>query len=83
MDYVAGRKITSLSPLRLMELDGRALSEELFRAYLKQILVDGFFHADPHPGNVFNDQIPLSQSKAGQRRHHHTSDALKIISPVE
>ena len=26
---------------------------ELFRAYLKQILVDGFFHADPHPGNVF------------------------------
>ena len=31
----------------------RALAEELFRAYLQQILVDGFFHADPHPGNVF------------------------------
>lgn len=27
--------------------------EDLFRAYLQQILVDGFFHADPHPGNVF------------------------------
>jgi len=53
MDYIAGKKITSLSPLRLMELDGAALSEELFRAYLKQILLDGFFHADPHPGNVF------------------------------
>ena len=53
MDYIAGKKITSLSPLRLMELDGAALSEELFRAYLKQILIDGFFHADPHPGNVF------------------------------
>src|SRR5713226_6044220 len=52
MDYIAGKKITTLSPLRLMELDGPALSEELFRAYLKQILVDGFFHADPHPGNV-------------------------------
>jgi predicted unusual protein kinase regulating ubiquinone biosynthesis (AarF/ABC1/UbiB family) len=36
-----------------MEIDGEALAEELFRAYLKQILVDGFFHADPHPGNVF------------------------------
>jgi predicted unusual protein kinase regulating ubiquinone biosynthesis (AarF/ABC1/UbiB family) len=36
-----------------MELDTRALAEEVFRAYLKQILVDGFFHADPHPGNVF------------------------------
>jgi predicted unusual protein kinase regulating ubiquinone biosynthesis (AarF/ABC1/UbiB family) len=29
------------------------LAEELFRAYLKQVLVDGLFHADPHPGNVF------------------------------
>jgi predicted unusual protein kinase regulating ubiquinone biosynthesis (AarF/ABC1/UbiB family) len=36
-----------------MELDGRELAEQLFAAYLKQILSDGFFHADPHPGNVF------------------------------
>ncbi|HEX8276970.1 MAG TPA: AarF/UbiB family protein [Longimicrobiaceae bacterium] len=53
MGYVAGRKVTQLSPLARMEMDGAALAEELFRAYLKQILVDGFFHADPHPGNVF------------------------------
>jgi predicted unusual protein kinase regulating ubiquinone biosynthesis (AarF/ABC1/UbiB family) len=53
MDYVRGRKITSVTPLGMIELDGNALAEELFRAYLKQILVDGFFHADPHPGNVF------------------------------
>ncbi len=53
MDYIPVKKITALSPLRLMEVDGAKLSEELFRAYLKQTLVDGFFHADPHPGNVF------------------------------
>ncbi|HSP44565.1 MAG TPA: AarF/UbiB family protein, partial [Chthoniobacterales bacterium] len=53
MDYVHGKKITDLSPLARMEFDGNALAEELFRAYLQQILVDGFFHADPHPGNVF------------------------------
>jgi predicted unusual protein kinase regulating ubiquinone biosynthesis (AarF/ABC1/UbiB family) len=53
MDYVRGRKITSLGPLARMEMDGQSLAEELFRAYLRQILVDGFFHADPHPGNVF------------------------------
>ena len=53
MGYVAGKKVTQLSPLARMEMDGSALAEELFRAYLKQILVDGFFHADPHPGNVF------------------------------
>ena len=53
MDYIRGEKITALSPLRRLELDGHALAEELFRAYLQQILIDGFFHADPHPGNVF------------------------------
>jgi len=35
-----------------MELDRHALAEELSRVYLQQILIDGFFHADPHPGNV-------------------------------
>ncbi|MDQ2937904.1 MAG: AarF/UbiB family protein [Acidobacteriota bacterium] len=62
MDYIPGKKITELSPLRLMEIDGPGLARELFRAYLKQILLDGFLHADPHPGNVFltdDDQIAL------------------------
>ncbi|HEY0305361.1 MAG TPA: AarF/UbiB family protein [Longimicrobiales bacterium] len=53
MDYISGRKITDLSPLSRMEMNGDALGEQLFKAYLKQILVDGVFHADPHPGNVF------------------------------
>lgn len=53
MDYISGRKITDLSPLARMEMNGEALGEQLFKAYLKQILVDGVFHADPHPGNVF------------------------------
>ena len=53
MDYITGRKVTDLSPLARLEMDGERLGEELFRAYLKQILVDGIFHADPHPGNVF------------------------------
>lgn len=62
MEYIPGKKITELSPLRLMEIDGPGLARELFRAYLKQILLDGFLHADPHPGNVFltdDDQIAL------------------------
>ena len=62
MEYIPGKKITELSPLRLMEIDGPGLARELFRAYLKQILLDGFVHADPHPGNVFlteDDQIAL------------------------
>lgn len=53
MDYVQGRKITSIGPLGRLEMNGAPLAEELFKAYLKQVLVDGLFHADPHPGNVF------------------------------
>ena len=53
MDFVRGTKITTLSPLARLDIDGDVLAEELFQAYLKQVLVDGFFHADPHPGNIF------------------------------
>jgi ubiquinone biosynthesis protein len=52
MDWISGRNLAALGPLGRLELDGHDLAEDLFRAYLDQILVDGFFHADPHPGNV-------------------------------
>jgi len=51
-EFVKGEKVTDLGPLGQMEIDGSVLADELFRAYLQQILVDGFVHADPHPGNV-------------------------------
>ena len=53
MEYIHGTKVTELRPLARLDFKGADLAEELFHAYLKQILVDGFFHADPHPGNVF------------------------------
>jgi ubiquinone biosynthesis protein len=53
MDYVSGTKITALSPIAQLDINGDMLAEELFKAYLKQVLIDGFFHADPHPGNIF------------------------------
>jgi predicted unusual protein kinase regulating ubiquinone biosynthesis (AarF/ABC1/UbiB family) len=53
MEYIHGTKVTALRPLARLDFKGADLAEELFHAYLKQILVDGFFHADPHPGNVF------------------------------
>ncbi len=53
MDYVGGRKITKVSPLARLEINGAELAEELFKAYLQQVLLDGVFHADPHPGNIF------------------------------
>lgn len=53
MDFIKGEKITELSPIEKMDANGVQLAEELFRAFLKQILVDGFFQMDPHPGNIY------------------------------
>jgi predicted unusual protein kinase regulating ubiquinone biosynthesis (AarF/ABC1/UbiB family) len=52
MEWVPGRKITALPAVEKPELPGEELADTLFQAYLKQVLVDGIFHADPHPGNV-------------------------------
>jgi len=62
MEHISGKKITALNPLRLLEIDASSLADELFRAYLNQFLIDGLFHADPHPGNIFltdDDRIAL------------------------
>jgi ubiquinone biosynthesis protein len=53
MDFVHGRKITDLTDDIRESIDGAALADGLFRCYLDQILGEGMFHADPHPGNVF------------------------------
>ncbi len=67
MDLIHGRKVTALSPVVLIELDRRRIADDLFRAYLRQILVDGFFHADPHPGNVLlTDDHRLALIDLGQ-----------------
>jgi predicted unusual protein kinase regulating ubiquinone biosynthesis (AarF/ABC1/UbiB family) len=56
MEYVPGVKVTGLNPAARLEVDGAAIADELFNAYLHQVLVDGLFHADPHPGNLFITQ---------------------------
>lgn len=49
--FVEGRRVETVPPSSRKQ----ALASELWRAYLKQILVDGVFHCDPHPGNLLLD----------------------------
>lgn len=53
MEFVDGFKITDLDQLKAHDLIPKKIVEKGFDIYLKQLLDDGFFHADPHPGNVF------------------------------
>src|SRR5258706_2228993 len=86
MDYVEGTKITKLSHVALVEMDGAALAEEVFRAYLKQVLVDGLFHADPHPGNVFITQdcrvALLDLGMVGHVTPRMQENLLKVLMAV-
>ena len=86
MEFVPGKKITDLSPLARMDFDGAALAEELFRAYLQQILVHGFFHADPHPGNVFiTPDYRIALLDLGNGRAHHAAlqeDLLQLLLAI-
>jgi ubiquinone biosynthesis protein len=86
MEHISGTKITSLSPVVRLELDGEALADQLFEAYLKQVLVDGLFHADPHPGNIFITQDSrlalLDLGMVGHTTPAMQSSLLKILIAV-
>lgn len=86
MDYVSGTNLTEISPVVLTELNGQALCDELFAAYLKQILVDGFFHADPHPGNVLLTQdrriALLDLGMVGHLSTEVQQDLIKLLLAI-
>ncbi|HYB98434.1 MAG TPA: AarF/ABC1/UbiB kinase family protein [Candidatus Limnocylindrales bacterium] len=52
MNYIEGVKITDLAGLERIGVDKHHVAELLARTYIRQILVHGFFHGDPHPGNL-------------------------------
>jgi predicted unusual protein kinase regulating ubiquinone biosynthesis (AarF/ABC1/UbiB family) len=58
LEDVFAIKITDYEAITAAGIDRAAVAHELLDTYLKQIFEDGFFHADPHPGNLF--VTPLS-----------------------
>lgn len=52
LEYVPGIKISHYEALEAAGLDRKILAQLGAKAYLHQLLTDGFFHADPHPGNI-------------------------------
>lgn len=52
MEYMDGITLNQADELKTRGYTSRSIAEELGRAYLKQIMLNGFFHGDPHPGNI-------------------------------
>lgn len=86
MEFIRGKKITNITKLELLELDGEPLADECFKAYLQQILVDGFFHADPHPGNVLltddNNIGLLDLGMVARLTPHMQAKLLKLLLAI-
>lgn len=56
IEYCEGVKISDLTQIRAWGIDLGELAEHLVQVYCQMVLIDGFYHADPHPGNVLVNQ---------------------------
>ncbi len=88
MEFVNGIKISKADELRAAGFDTSALGTVFIRAMIKQVLVDGFFHGDPHPGNILADPISkqiifLDLGLVGQLNPQQRVDLLGLIYSIK
>jgi ubiquinone biosynthesis protein len=83
MDFVEGVKATHADELD-ESVDREAVARALIAALIKQLLIDGFFHADPHPGNVMIDRATgrvtfLDLGLMGELRQEQRLDLIALV----
>jgi predicted unusual protein kinase regulating ubiquinone biosynthesis (AarF/ABC1/UbiB family) len=59
MEFAPGIKITDIEGLERAGIDKHAVAQKLVEVFCEQVLRDGFFHADPHPGNILVQPGPV------------------------
>ncbi len=88
MEFVKGIKISKADELRAAGFDTTELGTVFIRAIIKQVLVDGFFHGDPHPGNILGDPesrqiVFLDLGLVGQLNQQQRVDLLGLIYAIK
>jgi len=88
-ELVRGRKVSKITPLQLIEHDYAELAVVMIEAYLKQVCVDGFWHSDPHPGNIFvreldgeSQLVLLDFGMIGRLSREFQDEILKLLLAV-
>lgn len=87
MEYIEGVRIDDAEGIRAFGLSPREIGRRGFYAYMKQIFEDGFFHGDPHPGNLIvtrkGELVFLDFGIMGiirpEKRHTFTNLLLSIL----
>jgi predicted unusual protein kinase regulating ubiquinone biosynthesis (AarF/ABC1/UbiB family) len=69
LEDVGSIKIADFDAMDAAGINRSAVAQRLFRAYLQQIFYDGFFHADPHPGNLFVHPLDWQADSGGLPGH--------------
>ncbi len=67
LENVETLKIGESETLNAQGIDTKEVADALLEAYFQQVFLEGFFHADPHPGNMFVRPLPREKSGAGGR----------------
>ncbi len=83
LENVYAIKITDYAAITAAGIDRVAVAHALFDTYLKQIFEDQFFHADPHPGNLFVTPVPATKRKAASWRLTFVDFGMVGTVPVQ
>ncbi|MEI6222664.1 MAG: AarF/ABC1/UbiB kinase family protein [bacterium] len=82
MEKVEGIKITNPANIKKAQLDGTILANTITRAFSRQIFIHGFYHADPHPGNLLarkNNVIAFFDFGMVGKLHEKTKEEIATV----
>ena len=85
MSYVDGIQIDHIEELDRNGYDRKEIAQKTAQNYCKQILADGFFHADPHPGNLWisgGQIVWLDLGMAGNLSEHYRAIMKRAITAI-
>jgi ubiquinone biosynthesis protein len=82
LEYIDGIPINNIDKLKKLGYDVNDIGRNLAENYIKQILDDGFFHADPHPGNIIIKNRKIVWLDLGMAGRLTTRDRLLLKKAV-
>jgi ubiquinone biosynthesis protein len=84
MEFIEGVKISNIEAIEAAGLEREIVATNALRAVIKQLLIDGFFHADPHPGNILvnlqNGQVSFLDT--GMVGHLDLTQRMNLIQLI-
>lgn len=87
IEFIDGFKVNKIDENKELKLDRVELANVALRAMMKQLMVDGFFHADPHPGNIYilpstGELVLLDMGMMGYLTKQQRISLIQLIAAI-